>query len=31
MLSINEAYTADDLEQTAVAIERVTNWFRSKR
>jgi perosamine synthetase len=31
MLSINEAYTGADLDQTATAIERVVAWFRSKR
>jgi dTDP-4-amino-4,6-dideoxygalactose transaminase len=30
ILSINEAYTDTDLEETAHAIRRVVQWFRSK-
>jgi perosamine synthetase len=31
MLSINEAYSNEDLNETAIGVERVVNWFRSKR
>jgi len=31
MLSINEGYTDEDLDQTVHAIERVVNYFQSKK
>lgn len=31
MLSVNEAYTDVDLEETTHAVRRVVQWFRSKR
>jgi dTDP-4-amino-4,6-dideoxygalactose transaminase len=30
MLSVNEGYTRDDLDQTEQAIRRVVGWYRAK-
>jgi dTDP-4-amino-4,6-dideoxygalactose transaminase len=31
ILSVNEAYTKEDLDQTELAIRRVQGWFRAQR
>lgn len=31
MLSVNEAYTDTDLDETVLAIQKVANWFSSKK
>jgi hypothetical protein len=31
MLSVNEAYTDEDLDETALAIRRVARWYAGRK